>query len=188
MEVFSACRAQEGHWEIIVFILLQMFGNNPQISIRHVSEIMDIPRSIIGRMTRMKGLHPYHFKRVQHLTEADFLPRIEFCQWILANENTIPRILWSDDSIFTRNGAFNLHNMHHWSDENPKVVHRTNFQHRFSLNLWAGVIGPIVLPHRLNSEVYLNFLQNELMDIIPLDVRQQFQGILCLNLNTFRKY
>ncbi|CAH1959795.1 unnamed protein product [Acanthoscelides obtectus] len=38
-----------------------------------------------------------------------FLPRIEFCQ----------------------NGAFNFHNMHHWSDENPKVQFKENmcFQH-----------------------------------------------------------
>lgn len=131
-------------------------------------------------MTKMQGLHPYHFKRVQHLTEADFLPRIQFCQWILANQDILPSILWSDESMFTRNGAINIHNIHHWSDENPRVVRRTNFQHRFSVNLWAGIIGdqiigPIVLPNRLNAEEYFNFLQNDLIDLLPLNVRHEFQ-------------
>ena len=46
------------------------------------------------------------------------------------------------------------------------IVER-NSQHRFSVNLWCGVIdnqliGPAVLPSRLKGRSYVDFLQNEL--------------------------
>jgi hypothetical protein len=55
----------------------------------------------------------------------------------------------------------------------------TNFQHRFSINLWCGVlhdqlIGLFIFPERLTGAVYLQFLQEELPQLIedvPLAVR-----------------
>uniref|UniRef100_V5GU21 Transposable element Tc3 transposase n=1 Tax=Anoplophora glabripennis TaxID=217634 RepID=V5GU21_ANOGL len=57
---------------------------------------------------------------------------------------------------------------------------RTNFQHRFSVNVWAGIvngilIGPHILPDRLTGEEYLNFLQNHLPNLleeVPINIRQ----------------
>jgi hypothetical protein len=42
----------------------------------------------------------------------------------------------------------------------PRPTMETNFQHRFSINLWCGVlhdqlIGPFVFPGRLTGAVYL---------------------------------
>ena len=47
------------------------------------------------------------------------------------------------------------------------------FHHRFSLNVWAGVfgnalIGLFVIPPRINSAPYLQFLQNDLLDDVPI--------------------
>lgn len=130
-------------------------------------------------MVRSQAIHPYHYRRVQDLRPEDFLPRVQFCRWILNNENVLPNILWSDEATFTRNGAFNMHNTHFWAAENPRVVQRTNFQHRFSINLWAAIIGdqligPIEIPNRLNANEYLNFLQNnlgELLEDVPINAR-----------------
>lgn len=41
-------------------------------------------------------------------------------------------------------------------------VHEDRFQHQFSLNVWIGIAGdwlngPVFLPTRINSEIYLNF-------------------------------
>jgi hypothetical protein len=55
----------------------------------------------------------------------------------------------------------------------------TNFQHRFSINLWCGVlhdqlISQFVFPGRLTGAVYLQFLQEELLQLledVPLAVR-----------------
>lgn len=127
----------------------------------------------------MQGLHPFHFQRVQNLTPEDFPARVEFGRWVLNNVQILSKILWSDEATFTRNKVFNCHNTHFWASENPKVIRRTNFQHRFSVNLWAGIIGnkligPIEIPNRLNSEQYLNFLQNQLgglLEDVPLIAR-----------------
>jgi hypothetical protein len=56
---------------------------------------------------------------------------------------------------------------------------KTNFQHCFSINLWCGVlhdqlIGPFVFPGCLTGAVYLQFLQEELPQLLqdfPLAVR-----------------
>lgn len=130
-------------------------------------------------MTQAQGLHPFHYQRVQNLLEEDFPVRVEFCQWVLNHQNKLQNILWSDEATFTRDKAFNFHNTHCWGYENPRVVRRTNFQHRFSINVWAGIIGnrlvgPVIFPNRLTAQDYLNFLQNELaglLEDIPLRTR-----------------
>lgn len=130
-------------------------------------------------MTQMQGLHPYHYQRVQELMPEDFQARNEFSQWILGHQNLLSKILWSDEATFTRCKIFNIHNIHFWANENPRAVRRTNFQHRFSVNLWAGMIGnqlvgPIEIPTNLNSVRYLEFLQNELaglLEDVPLASR-----------------
>lgn len=69
-----------------------------------------------------------------------------------------------------------------WADENPHATVVHHYQHQFqSINVWAGIIGnfligPCVLPPRLNGELYLQFLQNAFRDLIehlPLETRQR---------------
>lgn len=55
---------------------------------------------------------------------------------------------------------------------------RTHFQPRFAENVWTGIvkgmlIGPFFLPNRLTGETYLDFLQNnlpQLIEYIPLNM------------------
>jgi hypothetical protein len=75
-------------------------------------------------------------------------------------------ILWTDESYFSQDGIFNQHNNHIWATENPFAVHPCAHQHRFGINLWAGVIdnnlvGPFTPPARVNAENFLQFLQND---------------------------
>jgi hypothetical protein len=54
----------------------------------------------------------------------------------------------NNENFNSRNGLMNL--------ENPHVIRRTNFQQKFSINIWAGIvngmlIGPCVLPNRVNG-------------------------------------
>lgn len=66
--------------------------------------------------------------------------------------------------------------MHFYSIENPHITHERAHQHRFSVNVWAGliddrVLGPVFLPNRLNGLHFLEFLNNtldEFLDDIPL--------------------
>ena len=43
--------------------------------------------------------------------------------------------------VFTRDGVNNLRNVHTWSHDNPHETSVSNFQRRFTLNVWCGVLG-----------------------------------------------
>lgn len=114
---------------------------------------------------------------VSGLENNDFDNRVRFCRFLLHTDvddpNFLTSILWTDESKFTKEGILNLHNLHHWSskDENPRVKRQRSFQRRFSVNVWAGVIGnhvigPYFLPDNLNGEYYLHFLRNELPELV----------------------
>ena len=59
---------------------------------------------------------------------------------------------------------FNYHNVHLWVGENLRRIRPYAAKHRFSMNVWAGLVGnelagPYLLPSPLTSENYLIFLQ-----------------------------
>lgn len=153
---------------------------NPSISIRRLALQLNVSRYRIHQVLHKENLHPYHITPVQELLPIDHNKRLEFCNLLmernLDNDSFVKRILWTDESQFTRDGITNFHNLHTWAAENPHSKKQTSFQHRFSVNVWAGVIGdmligPFILPPRLNGEFYLQFLQNDLpllLDDVPI--------------------
>lgn len=159
--------------------ILQAVERSPTTSSRRIAAQLDIPQTRVIRTVHEQGLYPYHRQSVQHLHEGDDAHRQEFCQWIIANDRLIPSILFTDESTFTRNGINNTRNSHVWADENQHTTVERNFQRRFSVNVWCGIIddqliGPVVLDNRLNGVRYLDFLQNalpEYLEDIPLATR-----------------
>ncbi|XP_066600983.1 histone-lysine N-methyltransferase SETMAR-like [Prorops nasuta] len=129
-------------------------------------------------------LRPFHFQRGQQLPPHDYVCRVYFCEGSLAqccrDETFLDRILWTDESTFTPNGVFNRRNLEQWADENPHSVREGAFQYRYTINVWAGLvgnqIGPVFLPPRLNGNVYAEFLENELgvlLENVPLKVQKE---------------
>ena len=57
--------------------------------------------------------------------------RRAYCRWLLQMTGDQPdflnRVLWTDESGFTRDGIVNLHNLHNYSDENPRVTRSASF-------------------------------------------------------------
>lgn len=153
--------------------ILDYFDANPHSSTREAAPHFNVSHLFVWRTLRGDGQHPYHLRRCQELTPGDYLPRIEFSRWLL--DNWQRNIIWTDESTFTRVGMFNQHNTHLWMHENPLACRVDSFQHRFSVNVWAGVIGtyvlgPVFLP-RLTGESYLHFLRETLptlLEDIPL--------------------
>lgn len=101
---------------------------------------------------------------MQVLIAPNYDSRLAFCRFVLRKVEESPNfaanILFTDEPIFTNNGIINFHNNHVWTDENPHAVVESRHQHRFSLNVWLGIlgdrlIGSVFLPNRLTSEVYL---------------------------------
>ena len=130
-----------------------------------------------------EGLQPFHCTKVQDLMEDDFPARVQFSQWYLQQCGDYPdserKLLWADEACFTREGCFNSRNSHIWDNENPHAIFVKSYQHKFSVNIWAGIVGdfilgPVLLPQRLNGDIYLAFHENVLplyLEDVPLAIR-----------------
>jgi len=67
-----------------------------------------------------------------------------------------------------------------WNHDNPHGTVESNYQHRFSVNVWCGVIGdqmigPYIFSQRLTGDFYAHFLQKELpalLENVPLQTRR----------------
>ena len=108
------------------------------------------------------------------------MQRMELCDWLQANPELLGVILFSDETSFTRDGINNSRNVHTWPHDNPHETSVTNFQRRFAVNIWCGVIGnrlitSFVFDNNLTGNTYVAFLRNELpglLEDIPL-IRSQ---------------
>jgi len=144
---------------------------------------INVSRSTV-HVLQDEHMHPYHFSMVQQLKEENAEHRIEFCRWLLRQYNRddrcCTRILFTDESLFTREGIFYVRNVHYWVEKNPFVVRERNFQVRWKLNIWAEIIGDqliglCVLPNRITGENYVEFLTENLPDVLenlPLRIRE----------------
>jgi len=160
--------------------ILEMVQRSPRLSTRRMASCIGLPRMQVWR-TFHEDLYPYHDQRVQHLEPGDHAQRMDLCHWIKAHPQLLSVILFSDEASFTRDGVNNLQNVHTWSHNNLHETSVTNFQKRFSVNVWCGVlgnrlIGPFVFHNNLNGNTYEAFLRNELpclLEDIPLMIRSQ---------------
>jgi hypothetical protein len=65
----------------------------------------------------------------------------------------LSRVLVMVEACFTRNGILNTHNQHIRAHENPLFFFQeTPFQQQFAMNVWAGIIGDLLLgPYELQT-------------------------------------
>ena len=90
-------------------------------------------------------------------------------------------VLFTDEATFHKNGSVNRHNFHYYFTENPHFLRQIDDQHRWSVNVWAGIvggniIGPFFFNGHLNGQIYLQFLQNELPRLLadlPVNIRNR---------------
>jgi hypothetical protein len=83
--------------------------------------------------------------------------RLELCRWINSNSHIIRNILFTEED-FTRDGVNNTRNSHLCDHDNPHGIVESNYQHRFSVNVWCSVIGdqlisPYIFPQRLTGDI-----------------------------------
>ncbi|XP_044582695.1 uncharacterized protein LOC123263790 [Cotesia glomerata] len=99
---------------------------------------------------------------------------MDFHQFILdsndADPNFLRVILWTDESLFTREGCFNQHNSHYNAEENPHMTVNRNFPNKWKINVWGKIIGDHVilyeLPETMDSTQYLTFLRDKLSRLL----------------------
>lgn len=175
--------------------ILDHFEDNPRTSTRRAAAVLGVNHMEVWRVLCDDGQHPYHFRRTQELTPADFAPRVLFSQWyrnqVQASPDFGSTVLWTDEASFTRAGISNVHNEHVWNHENPHAASESNFQHQWRVNVWGGivgdfVIGPVFLPPRLNGENYLRFLSGEMEDALMEMPVQSYVNLVMRGRMTFQ--
>lgn len=175
-------RARDHHVEEQI---LQDIADNPSNSIRKIAAQNNVTKWVVHETLKEQLLHPYHVQKVHAMSPDDYPARLQYSNWFIqqhnVNLNFSNLILFTDEAGFTRDGIINSHNLHFWNDENPHAIIQNKHQQRFMVNVWAGIIGsnligPFVLEERLNGQIYLQFLQqnlNNLLDDVPIDRRMQ---------------
>lgn len=156
---------------------------NPNISTRKISVELEISQTSVCRILKTNHFHPYHIQLHQHLTEQDYGNRLNFCLWTLDKVGEDPdffkNVLFTDESTFHNNGLVNRHNFHYYDTENKHLFRTVDRQHRWSVNVWGGimgeyVIGPYFFDEHLNGRNFLNFLKQDfwtLLENLPLSLR-----------------
>lgn len=148
---------------------------NPGISTREIEENVGVAKSTTQFILRKQKWHPYKYRLCQGLRPGDAGRRRTFCEWYTRkchdNGDFPYQIIWSDESMVTKNGIFNRRNHHYWATENPRLVKEVRHQVRFGFNMWAGIVGkrilgPFIYHQNLNSESYLDLLQENLEDAL----------------------
>lgn len=165
--------------------VLDRFADNPSTSTRAICHELNLSQSSVWRIAHEEKLYPFHLQKVMAITAEDYAPRMTFCDWFLHRYQRaldFPRyVLFTDEAFFSRNGYFNSKNSHVWDTENPHAISTRGHQHKFGVNIWAGIvenkiIGPYLLPARLTGHIYEVFLRTvlpELLEEVPLLVRQR---------------
>lgn len=167
--------------EIIDYINL-----HPNASCHSVAHALGIASHVtVWRVLRTHQMHPFRYQRVHGLTPADYPQRVQFSRWMLnnlrADRNFSSYILFSDEAQFARDGIFNHHNWHEWRENNPHLTREHGFQHRYSVNVWAGIlgdriIGPHIFPGPLTGNMYSAFLERilpGLLENVPINIRRR---------------
>lgn len=60
----------------------------------------------------------------------------------------------------------NMYNFNSYALENPLSKRKKRSQYHFKVNMWTDIIGFFELYKNLNGEIYYDFLQNELPNLL----------------------
>ncbi|XP_031332785.1 NADH dehydrogenase [ubiquinone] iron-sulfur protein 2, mitochondrial-like [Photinus pyralis] len=162
--------------------ILAAVALDPHVSTRRLAIDAGMSQMTAWRILNGNKLYPYHVNLHQALGGQDFQRRLDFCEWLLnQNQNFHHKILWTDEATFKSSGDVNIHNAHYWSRENPHWLREVDNQNVWSLNTWCGILGGrIIGPHffdgHLNGSVYNDFLENilyDLLDNVPIAIRAE---------------
>ena len=125
-------------------------------------------------------MKPYKLRVVQAIIAADKRKRKQCCvdmQKKLEDEFN-ERFVFSDETTFHTNGKVNRHNVRIWGEENPHatIEHRRDSS---KVNVFCAISknhvhGPFFFEGNVTSDVYLQMVQNWLMDELIANKHENF--------------
>lgn len=141
--------------------ILRAFDEDPNLSTRLCAVRFNINHQDVWKILNDAGRKPYKFQPVQHLLGfQDFVRRNRFAEDFLNSQRILaPRfhlpslILWTDECNFTPDGMYNHKNYVTWADTNPHLVVQRRTQFRWTINVWAGIIGNIIVSLKVYEEL-----------------------------------
>ena len=113
----------------------------------------------------------YKLQVVQSITAADKRKSKQFCvdiQEKLEEDEFNERLVFSDEATFHTNGKVNRHNVRIWGEENPRVIIERE-RDSPKVNVFCAISknhvqGPFFFESNVTADVYLQLLQNWLID------------------------
>jgi hypothetical protein len=125
--------------------VLDAVQDDSSTSTRAIARLFAANHVTVHRVLQEENYHDYHFTSVQQLENRDYESRRRYCRRLLRNYELnqiyLDHILWTDESLFTKMGMFNCHNYHQYAQENPHAKQLKSSQYRWTINVWAGIIG-----------------------------------------------
>lgn len=146
-----------------------------QTSVTKISDSTGCKRESVRKILQKNRFRAYKPKFINTLKERDFDIRLDFSFWYQGQyeENILfpYKILWTDEATFSSNGTVSSQNCRWWSQENPNFTIECRDQYHFKTNVWCGIlkdelIGPYFFRVNLTGERYLNFLDNEITEVL----------------------
>lgn len=149
------------------------FATNPRTSIKAASQNLNISKTSVQLMLKKKlKMHPYKMQPVQLLTPRARTNRVNCAHMLLEllnneqQEDVLNNIWFSDEAHFYLSGYCNKQNQRHWALENPhELLESPLFPKR--ITMWCAFsskgIHSVVVRENVNSERYLNLLQNQFL-------------------------
>lgn len=182
--VFRKNRVARKHTEDIELDVCLSVVEAGKTSVRTISKSkQEINRESVRKILLKNKFKPYKPKLINTLQDRDFDIRLLFSFWYqgkIEEDYKFPyNILWTDEATFTSNGVVSSQNSRWWAQGNPNFIIECRNQYSFKTNVWCGIlndqiIGPYFFRNNLNSQRYLEFLNNdiaEVLDNMAIDLR-----------------
>lgn len=154
--------------------VLAFFHAYPRSSTPAAALDLGISRASIHRILRKHRMHPFSEITVHGLRLGDEARRVDFCEFMIIKMTEDPRflhkIIWTDESKFSRQGIINRRNNHYWAQDNPHVIREHNHQDHFSFNVFCLImdnrVAYQVYDENLNGARYLEILRGFVSDFL----------------------
>ena len=102
---------------------INYYVQTPTQSLRRGATCLDISVSAVRFARKNAGMKCYHPKPVYQLHPTDIAKTREICRKIhdkiKVSLNFVKLVLFSDEAVFHFDGGVNVHNVSHWSMNNP---------------------------------------------------------------------
>jgi hypothetical protein len=95
--------------------VLGMAERSPTISVRRISDRVDVSQMQVWRTLHDIGLYTFHLHTDQALQLTDCITRVNSRQWLVENQQLHTKILFTDEATFNRDGITDTRNSHFWS-------------------------------------------------------------------------